>query len=816
MSTLLNRTRISTKLLVSSLCFSLPIAVLFYFVISGINYDIHFSTLEIYGNRYQRHLEQLMSEIPMYQLASLWKGSGDNPFGAASERSDAVEQALAELTKEDKAIGKDLQFTDEGLGKRNRGHLRITTLRSKWENLKSTPSWNGVMSMVNDIREMITHSGDTSNLILDPDLDSYYMMDITLLALPQSQQRLDEIIHYGLEALEQKTLSSGQRLQFTVSSTLLDESDLRRIKTSAEASLNEDPNFYGVSSSLASNLRPAMDNYLNATQNLIELLKIIADSPEGSVSRETFLESALQAREASYTLWNLCVRELDLLLEKRIQSYKTDRMVALSATGGALVLALLLVYFIAVSIINPIRRIQGYTRGITRGNLDAKMQGTFSGELGHLSEDVQSMVATLKAKLAAEAKSEELERETKRALEAIQEAELARSKAQQVERYQKREIHELTEVLKEIARGNLTARYTATEGEEDSHEAWTSFVDLEKALNATIHNLASLIHKIQNDATLLATSANDISTVSTSLHTSSEDMSRQAENVAGATEQISMNINAMASAAEEMSVNVTTVSNTARQMAQRMNSVVESVDGMRKDIESIGDNAEDGAAIAARAMSMASTATESMNQLGEAAQQIGKVTEVIKRIAEQTNLLALNATIEAASAGDAGKGFAVVAHEIKELANQSAKAAEDIASKIEGVQLNTQDAVKVISQVTDIINTINDASSTITAAVEKQTLAANDISDYVSEATRGVEEISVSISELAKGANDMSQNAGEMAKGANEVASNILVVSKLAGNSTDGAKQTNALAEKLTDLSRELDKLISHFNAGDA
>ena len=112
-------------------------------------------------------------------------------------------------------------------------------------------------------------------------------------------------------------------------------------------------------------------------------------------------------------------------------------------------------------------------------------------------------------------------------------------------------------------------------------------------------------------------------------------------------------------------------------------------------------------------MQMSQSATDTMNVLGKAAKDIGEVTALIKRIAEQTNLLALNATIEAASAGDAGKGFAVVANEIKELASQSAQAAEDIARRIEGAQSNTEEAVRVISGISDVIDSINESSAVI-------------------------------------------------------------------------------------------------------
>ncbi|WP_311774237.1 MULTISPECIES: methyl-accepting chemotaxis protein [unclassified Nostoc] len=110
-------------------------------------------------------------------------------------------------------------------------------------------------------------------------------------------------------------------------------------------------------------------------------------------------------------------------------------------------------------------------------------------------------------------------------------------------------------------------------------------------------------------------------------------------------------------------------------------------------------------------------------------------------IAGQTNLLALNATIEAARAGDAGRGFAVVANEVKELAKQTANATEDISQRIEAIQTDTTSAVQAITQITDIINQINDFQSTIASAIEEQTTTTNEISrNIIAEAAKGTSE----------------------------------------------------------------------------
>ncbi len=334
-------------------------------------------------------------------------------------------------------------------------------------------------------------------------------------------------------------------------------------------------------------------------------------------------------------------------------------------------------------------------------------------------------------------------------------------------------------------------------------------------VNDMVDNLRQMIMNINNSSQTMASSADELTEVANQLASGANEMTSQAESVAGATEEMSANINSVASAMEEMSVNVATVSSGAEEMSANMDSVTGAVNEMTVAIDEVSRSAGEAADVSEKATEMSEVATGRMNTLGDAAKEIGKVTDVIKRIAEQTNLLALNATIEAASAGEAGKGFAVVANEIKELANQSAQAAEDIASKIEGIQGNTSEAIKVITEVSEIITTINDSVSVITGAVERQSGVTSQISSNVSEAARGVTNIAESISDISKAANDVSRNAGEASQGVDDVSMNIHGVSKAANDTNVGAQQVNNSSTELARVATELQEMVSVFKVSD-
>ena len=236
--------RVSHKMLVISLSFSLPIAVLLYFVTLVTNKDIEFARKEMAGNEYQRPLEKLLEHIPLHWLSARRSLAGEKGLDSQLHNEQSqTDDAFTQLEAVDQRIGQLLQFTTEGLGgKRKREHFRVKTVKAEWDELKGSLGRLDVeesnkrhLHLIDDIKMMITHSGDTSNLILDPDLDSYYLMDITLLALPQTQDRLAKIIAEGSSILRQTQISPKDRVQLAVFGNLLRESDADRVRGSTNS-----------------------------------------------------------------------------------------------------------------------------------------------------------------------------------------------------------------------------------------------------------------------------------------------------------------------------------------------------------------------------------------------------------------------------------------------------------------------------------------------------------------------------------------------------------------------------------------------------
>jgi len=336
--------RLWQRILLVGMIGALPLFVVSLLLID-VAYDgaIDFGIQERRGNAFQRPLEELVELVLRYEMAAGQAQVADTENRELAEVQRQIDETLRTVQMEYEGdLGRALQFSDAALHATNRDNARLSVLKRCWSELKRAPleaaaSGEIAKPLLDSVRAMINNAGDRSNLILDDDLDSFYVMDITLGALPQMQQRLGEIGVWVGNWLRRGQVS-GNATRIAVMAALL-RGDLERITRDAHTALGEDARFNGTSLSLQHNLPPAVARDQAAEQKLLALLERI--SAGETVPVADFDAAVSNARAESLRLFRTGADELDRLLAIRIQAIESKRFRAQSTIVLTLALAVL-------------------------------------------------------------------------------------------------------------------------------------------------------------------------------------------------------------------------------------------------------------------------------------------------------------------------------------------------------------------------------------------------------------------------------------------------------------------------------------------
>jgi len=417
-------------------------------------------------------------------------------------------------------------------------------------------------------------------------------------------------------------------------------------------------------------------------------------------------------------------------------------------------MAMLLIVFIAFIIANlfskPILALVNSAENISKGNLKNDLQiSKPSDEIGTLLTVFENMARNLKKFIKhsediLQSKVEnaqfDLEGDFKSSLTQML------STKQKTKELEERELEQAS-TLKDNVNKMLVSVKSASEGDltqECPIKGEDAMGQMGEGISKLLADLRNDISSISENSIQLGECSEEMGSISQQLSDNAEGTAEQSKTVAQAAIEVNQNVSTVAAATEQMT----------------------------SSINEISKSANEAAAVASEGVQKAKITNETVSKLGQSSEEIGQVIRVINGIAEQTNLLALNATIEAARAGEAGKGFAVVANEVKELAKETSKATEDIARKISAIQADSQNAAQAISEISTVINQINDISGTIASAVEEQSATTAEIGRTLTDVSHGANQITDNI-ECVSAAADVTASSSSDMKTTSEVISNM-------------------------------------------
>lgn len=690
----LHSLNIRVRLFTIMLAFMAAIGVLAYELNTRLTDAITFSQQEAKGMRMVKPLMGLLNSIADYQIAQLQKNSGLNidEKEIAGDAED-TEKLLAELSAVDAEVGADLDFTPEGFKKHKQKEVSVAALKAKWEAIKAQTSYNeaAYAEALDDMALMIKHVGDTSNLILDGDLDTYYLVDVNFNVFPALLKSLAVIKTNGFTALHahNNKFDAATSEKLSIEADLIGVTLLPHAKDSVMTAIREDANFNGTNAVLQNDISKELYAYLAAGESVTKTLQSLRSG--GTMLPADFIANGDAAHDGTSELALATLDALQQMIDVRVQALKQSRINVMATFGSIVAFAFLLFYIVGASISGPIKKMTDTMKALANGDTSVEVPSMRDrSEIGAMAQAVsvfkENMIQT---------------------------------------------NHLRTEQEKQKLRA-----------EEEKRASMNKMADnFESSVKSVVTGVSVSAEQMRGNAERLSVLAGETKSTSGVVATSATSAAQTAIQVAAAAEELTAAISEISSQVQKSS------------------------------------------AVANQASSQAESINQAMQVLVDKSSRVGEVIQFITTIASQINLLALNATIESARAGEAGRGFAVVASEVKNLANQTAKATEEIVQQVQSMQGATHDAVQSVQQIIDIIREISAATSGVAAAVEEQSAATNEIS----------------------------RNIGYTAAGTDEISRNIVTVEQGAEETGNSSRQVLDSARMLSDQATELSNKVDDF-----
>jgi methyl-accepting chemotaxis protein len=687
--------------------------------------QVDFSQKERVGVVYVGPAADLVIALVQARSAAVAQASGHGSADFATARQ-AVDGAIAAVDRADRQVGQQLQVSKEWAGLRPR--VLQATGQQQQPASATLATYNQLLT---DALTLVTNAGNNSNLILDPDLDSFYVMDEWITKLPPLLETIGRTS--GLEATfvaSAKPVSVDDRIQLA-----LDQGSITTNLGGVDGDLST-----SFANTADHALKPTLDSRRTALDAAVKAFdQHLGGAVKGNLDVAAAARLETAAVDAGAALERASGPQLDHLLTARIDRLNAAaHRVELIALAAILLLAYLFAGFYA-SVASAVRKILEGLRGLDAHDLTDLSSGLQAIAAGDLTVDAQPSI-------------------------------------QPIENAGRDELGDMTRTF-----NRMLVKTSESLG----------------AYGAMREQLVTMLGRISN-------TSNSVSTGSAQIASSSDETGRASGEVAGAVGEIAHGAGRQVEIIAEAKHSAEQVADAIAASAERASATAE-VARSAREVARGGDEAAVEATEAMHSVRDSSAAvTATITELAAKSEQIGTIVGTITGIAEQTNLLALNAAIEAARAGEQGRGFAVVAEEVRKLAEESQRAAEEIAQLISTIQAETTNAVRVVED--------GAARTRDGAAVVEQTREAFlEIGASVEDITQRIEGIAAASHEIVEGAHSMRQRIDEVAAVAEHSSSSTEAVSASTEQTAASAEQIAATAQELSGSAEELGRLVAQF-----
>lgn len=354
----LRRINISLMLRLVSFIFLIPIVYLLIYSILGYNGYIEFAEKEKAGAEVLIKIKPLLYDISKAKISVM-------KIDDHQTRTD-----FEDLITSFENHRADLGLTEEKMKTSNKSAIAPENIYTEWKNLNSQnveeSDYDKIIHSLISLNNLI---GDVSNLILDPDLDSYYLMDVALLAMPQTTIRMFENQYNIQQNIDPQNINFTDRINLSVFNSSLKQSDIDRINGSINTALEQDEVFYGESKSLLPNIKPEFDNYNNIAGNLLSETQN-ANSTDSPLNISNIFDDTNKLINASSDLWDNTLNELIILLNIRIESYKTGRLSTILIALFSVLIAYIAQILVTKNITNLIAGVISFSSHLAKGEIE--------------------------------------------------------------------------------------------------------------------------------------------------------------------------------------------------------------------------------------------------------------------------------------------------------------------------------------------------------------------------------------------------------------------------------------------------------------